>query len=331
MTISTAPRVTLGGTIQSALTHFCGFGLAAVLEEVGVPDVHVWWSDTVPPRLIVSGATEDEVDGIVRNHAAMATQSDHWVQARLSAGPRHGIALFSPRVKGADSREEWNRYLDERESALDALVGALDQDLIAALGSPAHWRETAKERNPDAGASRWDMKTRNRGEELVSHRLAPLASVLAGRNHGEVVDGITGRALRDETGSKESRTSSGFTQPQPTDSAVAWLALWGISWFPLAQSTTRVAVTPGAHPSRVTHPTMMALPIFTSPTRPALWRTVLRSQQLARAIDQESVVARRELNECGVVGIACFPIRKAGSASAPERIVLDGRLDVFQR
>lgn len=322
-------KITLGGSVQSALWHFCGYGLAAMLEEAGCGDVRLWWQDSAPARLVISGATKKEADRIVRAHAQRAMGPGHWVQARLSNGPRAGIALFSPRVKGAEDRADWAAYLREREAAIDALDSPLDEAMITSLGGPAHWRETQRDRNPDAGASRWEMKTRNRGEEFVSHRLTPLAEVVAKRGEGGISDGLTGRALVDELGGDQSRTPTGFTLPRETDSAVAWLALWGISWFPLAHSASRVSATACANPSQATHPTDLVLPVFSEPTLPAKWRAILRSRYLPEACFAGDVSARKWLIEQGVVATVQFPIRKAGSASAPERQILDGQVVVL--
>jgi CRISPR-associated protein Csb3 len=61
--------------------------------------------------------------------------------------------------------------------------------MIGALGEPAYW---PTDRNADAGASRWEMKTRNQGAEFVGNRLVPLAQAVAARTIEQTLTGLTG-------------------------------------------------------------------------------------------------------------------------------------------
>lgn len=329
-------ELVLGGSATSALWHMCGYGLAAVLEDAGDTTVRLWWEDGNPLRFkVLTSMTPEAIGECVVAHAQRACEPDHWVQAKIADGPREGISLFSPRVAAARSSAEWAEYLAQRASYLDRTVRELDQVMLSGLGVPAHWRHDAKESDPDAGASRWEMKTRNRGEEFVGQRLAPLAVVVAQRSPESIVSALLGASLVDELarGSSNSRTPTGLSIPRPTDSAVAWLALWGMAWLPVAHRIGRLSATPGAHPSTRRHPDVMVLPLIAQPQTSQRWQVVLRSAYLLDSLygdDDVSTVAKTWLVGRQVAGLACFPIRVGGSASAPERMLLDARIEPLQ-
>jgi len=224
----------------------------------------------------------------------------------------------------------------------------LDSDLlslrwIAGLGEAAYWRFSNKERRPDHGASRWEMKTRNKGEEFVQYRLRPLCIELSQWSISDISSGITGVTLRDTIGKNaiDSRTSTGFTPPGPADVALTFAALLGIACFPVVRKIDQLSITPGAWPSDILHPDNMVLPIFAQKITPARLRAILRSQAFAEAVEQvcgveagivenntASVLGSARsavwLKDRGVKAVVRFPILLAGSSSAPERQVQYG-------
>lgn len=344
---------TVAGDVTSALTHFAQLGLADILDEELGCRVRFGWTDAPTPVAFVDAGevTANRIGEAVANHASRAARSESWLRAAVDHCGRPGTAAFSPRIKPASSDEEWRSLQRVRHEYLDILLDdGRDGDLrfLGALGEPAYWRvENGKERRPDHGASRWEMKTRNKGEEFVGQRLLPLAEVMASRSVEQIVAGLTGADRRDELGrdKPESRTSTGFTQPGPTDSALAWCALWGIGNFPLAHRVNAVSVTPGAFPPDVLHPRYMFLPIIVGAVTAARMRSVIVSSQLSvvgsfglddlsgerhglAALNIES--ARQWLIRRRVGAIARFRILKTGSASAPERQVLGGELLLIQ-
>jgi CRISPR-associated protein Csb3 len=225
-----------------------------------------------------------------------------------------------------------------RSAALDAFAnhGWVDSLMLQALGEPAYWLLDTRTAEPDRGASRWEMKTRNRGEDFTRNRLAVLAKVVAARTTETVLAGLAGHAVVDEAGKNkpDSRTGTGLVPPGPVDNAFAWCALWGLSAFRITHRIGRQSFTPGAYPQKRVHPAEMALPLVTSPTSPAKLRRILRSRVLHDAAfapegSSERAIGREALNHSGVAGLVLFPVRKAGSTSAPERQVLSGVFEAF--
>jgi hypothetical protein len=73
-------------------------------------------------------------------------------------------------------------------------------------------------------------------------------------------------------------TMAGLAGPGPTDNALAWCALWGISQLPLAIRIRSIAVTTG-HLGRGRQE-FFYVPVWQSPWRPARLRAMLASTQL---------------------------------------------------
>lgn len=326
----------LWGTVERALSHFALVGLASIISEAS-PGVRLWWRDGDEPRpMISSGLTETEIGEVVQAHAVRLSAPDSWLRAtvdldRTQASRR---SVFAPRAKAPVGPEQWRTYFAERVRTSAAIERTLDVRFIEGLGEPAWWRVSDREARPDDGASRWEMKTRNRGEEMVTHRLLPLATACAARSPEELTAGLRGIALEDGTGRGEaSRSGTGLAPPGEVDSAVAWCALWAMAQVPPTAVRDGVSVTPGLSPWGRTHPTHGTLPIFTSPATPARWGQIMRSGSLSaiasRGVGENDFDARTWLKEQGVVGVLRCKIHKGGSQSAPERWVLPGELDLW--
>jgi CRISPR-associated protein Csb3 len=341
-------ELVLGGAATSALTHFAMYGLANILESECGRSVRIYWRDSNEPtaRVAVDGIDEEQVAAAVHQHADRCTSDESWMRARIDHGGRADTAAFSPRIKIASDDDEWEALQQIRREFIDKLVHAsslLDLAMIGGLGEPAYWRFDKKDRRPDHGSSRWEMKARNKGEEFVGQRLLPLAKAVAARNPVANLDGLTGGRLCDELGAgnpRSSQTSTGFTQPGPVDCAVAWCALWGIVDFPLAHHVSALSVTPAAFPVTVLHPKFMVLPVVTRPVTAARMRSLLASGALRVLAEQQTGVSDRDplsvdaatrwLKSRGAAGTVVFPILKTGSDSAPQRFVLDGRIETFR-
>lgn len=319
----------LGGRVTIALTHFTMYGLAAILQDAGHRPVRFWWADEneAVPMLSVD-LDWDQVAAIVNGHAQRALDTDAWLSAVVEGTSVSGRAMFSPRAT-SPSESEWSQYFDARQDRRPE--GLLDQRMIAALGEPAWWR-LADAGTPDAGASRWEMKTRNRGAEIIGDRLLPLARAVAARAPSLTAAGLAGLSVVDEAGrgSSESRSGTGFAPPGPVDNAVAWCALWGMTVVPPVRRVSAVSDTPGLAPRRVTHPTMAVLPVWTEPVSWGVVRSTVSSSEFdAAAFAVDDPVARDVLRKRGVRALVRFRVDKRGSASAPERIVLPGEVDVL--
>lgn len=337
----------LGGDVTSALSHLMVVGLASILEETGDQEVFFGWEEHASARPVLWGDLDgQEVGERVRSHAERHSGGSSWLSSRVETGVREGSALFSPRVKvpkGEAARPEWQAYEDQRRDTLDRLgpdLTDLDHRMLLALGEPAWWQCDGKDDQPDKGASRWEMKTRNRGEEFIRHRLSPLAGALARRTADGVWSGLTGRTVVDETGSGEqSRTPTGLTLPKAADSAQAWCALWGISALPTIARSTPAGVngysqSAGAWPRTRARPQRMVLPAFTCRTILPHYRAICASAQLdVLASDAgtpfERETARVWLRGQGVRATIAFGVHEAGSPSAPERQLMSGRIDTL--
>ena len=346
--------ITLAGDYRSALTHFALYGLAMLTEVHHPGAVTLGWSDEATPKaqLNLEGIDLETVAEYVAQYSTQLASADSWVAVNneYGSGKRKAIfSPFSPRIRGIDPQvnpDDWDNHQKARSDALDRLT--LDSDLlslrwIAGLGEAAYWRFSNKERRPDHGASRWEMKTRNKGEEFVQYRLRPLCIELSKWSISDISSGITGITLRDTIGKNaiDSRTSTGFTPPGPADVALTFAALLGIACFPVVRKIDQLSVTPGAWPSDILHPDNMVLPIFAQKITPARLRAILRSQAFAEAVEQvcgaeagivenntASVLGSARsavwLKDRGVRAVVRFPILLAGSPSAPERQVQYG-------
>lgn len=328
----------LGSDYTRALDHFAGYGLSAILEEAGERDVRLHWSNEAKPKLTLSGlhAQPKQVAEAVHEHALAHNRIESWVQRTTQiegTQKTFEVGLFSPRIGAPGHPEEWVRLYKARRAALDMEHngGWLDSMMLQALGEPAYWLLDTKLPEPDRGASRWEMKTRNRGEDFTRNRLALLAKTVAARTPDAIASGLSGAATTDEAGkdAPESRSGTGFVLPGPVDNAVAWCALWGLSSFRLTHRIGRQTFTPGADPQTRVHPAQMVLPIVAEPTSPAKLRRILRSRAFDAAAfgpseSPERAVGRETLRGDGVTSLVTFKVRVAGSPSAPERQILAG-------
>lgn len=323
----------LTGAATSALAHLALVGLAGILEDQGTAGVRTWWEDGIEASARIRTKLDPEaISDAVRGHAARLARPDSWLQiTALHEGAE--VGLFSPRVKAATSAASWTELLNARRQGLDARdLTALDHRMIGALGEPAFWLVTSKDNQPDQGASRWEMITRNQGKDFVKNRLGPLARIVASRSSGDVLDGLTGRSIVDELGHNDlkSRTPTGLTTPRATDNALAWCALWGIAQLWLVPQSTGMSQTAGSWPRRQVHPNEFTLPVFWRPVSVVKWRTVAGSRWFDRASFIEDAASRAWLAEQGVAAIVRFPTLKAGSDKSPERLLLEGIIEPLE-
>ncbi len=334
----------LAGDVRVALSHMAAIGLAALLEDAGMPDVRVRWTGGLDSRPIVSGSGADwaEVARLVRSHALRHADASDWTGATIDDG---ATGLMSPRIKTRGTDAGWHELATRRREVIDAQTDErrwLDLQMIGALGEPAYWRFNDQgQRLPDDGASRWEMKTRNRGEEFVRHRLHPLARHVATRSFEGIRDGLAGSSIEDEAGSNDvsSRTATGLAAPGRVDNAVGWCALWGLSQFPVVPRLARQSRTAGHLPPTSRSDTRRRgwfyLPVPTTPIALPRLRSIVASAQLARAAAPTDAAAtpnvtligesaRTWLLDRAIGAVVRFPIGEYGSASAPERRALLG-------
>lgn len=322
-------RLELAGDVTSALAHLAGVGAALILEENGAKSVRFWWENGPVARLNLEWSGVTDLGVAVHSHAARHSGSGDWVQL-IVTHEGSTVGLFSPRVKSATSHESWTRFEALRDEVLDSSdLSWLDRRMIGSLGEPAFWLCTPKDNQPDRGASRWEMKTRNRGEDFVANRLALLAKSVASRAPDQVLVGLTGELVADEVGghSGTSRTPTGLTVPRTTDNAIAWCALWGLAATTLIPQANEMSQASGSYPRQWVHPKRMALPVVVMPTTPSKWIRLLGSRKFDLASFNDDPQAKQSCAAVGITAIVRFPVDVRGSASAPERVLLAGTLD----
>lgn len=342
----------LPGDIRIAFSHLAAIGLASILEDAGAGPVSVFWTGSLDSRAIVEAPDIDWDKGarIVHDHATAHVQDADWT-AEVVPVLGETAGLLSPRIKPPADEDGWLSLATARRAVIDAQVHAgrwLDLALIGALGEPAYWRfgeaggnrpAAQRERRPDEGASRWEMKTRNRGEDFVAHRLRKLATSVAARELDAVRDGLTGASVIDEAGADaaDSRTATGLAGPGPVDNALAWCALWGVSAFPVIPLVTAPSRTVG-HLARSRarggrRDDFFYLPVPARAIGLARFRLVALSDQLETValagVDDttgtlQAEAARDWLVSRRIGAIVQFPIGVFGSKNAPERRALLG-------
>lgn len=335
----------LSGEITSALTTFAGLGLALILEGDGAERVRLGWTDAAEPQMVVTadGYDDEAIAVAVHEHATARAVSGSWIDCNLQAAPWNGnSALFSPRVKAPQSLPQWRSLQTERLQRIDhevedkeQLKRDIDLELIGALGEPAYWRFANNGPRPDEGANRWEMKTRNRGEDFIRNRLRQLAQIVADRDASAIASGLIGQSVKDEAykgkRSDESRTATGLTSPRFTDSALAWCALWGISSFPVIHRLMGASVTAGAVPIGKFTPMHLVLPVLVGAHTLGRWQAVVVSEQVIQAAtSRESAAAARSacawLAAHGARATLTFQVNVSDNPNAPERSLGAGRL-----
>ena len=333
---------------KTMLSHLALYGLATIVEQGGIDGVRLSWTDGMASRPVLTApqATPETIGEIVRAHAAQHCTPESWPSQRFNGGnkPR---GLMSPRLSTITTTDGWRSLQQQRHDVLDKLTqewALLDLRLIAALGEPSYWSFNRQGQSyQDDGASRLEMQPRQQGSEFVGNRIRPLAAAVAARTAAAVSDGLLGLSVRDEIGedASTSRTPTGFASPGPTDNAVAWCAVWGISQFPIAHRI-RIRVPGGREGFAVTTGHIgrgiagyFYVPVWDGQWRTARLRSIVASGQLGRFArtgmpSQEGLTdapaAGRWLASRGVDAVVRFTVERHGSDSAPERRAALGEL-----
>ncbi len=334
----------LPGDIRVALSHVAAYGLAAILEAAGCPDVTLRWTPSLDSRAVVIAPDRDPDDmaSAVRDHARQHAGAANWTAATAEVGGAV-VGRLSPRIKSPTDDAGWWELARLRRQSIDeemAHTRWLDLRMLGALGEPAYWRLDAQgARRPDQGASRWEMKTRNHGQDFVRHRLRRLALSVADRDLAAVRDGLTGARAEDEVGNNalDSRTGTGLAGPGPVDNALAWCALWGLSRLPVVAKVGNQSESAGyLFIRRVGAPRQgwFHLPVPDRPLTLSRLGTLIASEQLVVAVRSEAAPsdagglgarsAREWLIARGAGALVRFPVWVSGNASAPERRALLG-------
>ncbi len=339
--------ITVAGDITSGLTHFALAGLSLLGRALTDRRVVTYWSQDANPRATL------EMEDVTPVQLAESIQkicqkwSNGWasVQVNYAAGT---FSPFSPRFKSIDSSkhpEDWLKHQTSRNQEFDTLVREHDflaLQFIQSLGEAAYWCFNKKKPSPDSGASRWEMKTRNHGQEFISDKLLKFSQVLSTWPGEKILSGITGEQTDDPWGKVDSRTPSGFTPPNPTDLALAFVALLGIGQFPLTQRISDIAITPGAFPDSRIHPKVAVVPVHTSAISPERFESAVMSREWNEVVryigaldtgrqNTEAKIAEAiaYLQNFSIEAAISFPIQVIGSVNAPERYFCQGRIHLL--
>lgn len=338
--------------ITDAFSHLMMVGLASILEDDDSERCcMIRWIDFRQAELITSDDLDMKaVSVIVSNHAkrwsslkALRSRGEYTFSAEPGDGKGSSPhATMSPRLSALGVPGGWEKLSQDRESAIDNLETWGDYRYFGALGQPSYWSgERNKKLWSDAGASRWEMVTRNQGQEFVQGRLFPLAQKVAERSIKAIQDGLMGTKVVDEAGknSATSRTATGLHVPSKTDNARAWCALLGVSAFPTWVCTSAGSDDrdPSAALLQLKGPIRFAiLPITDRPWTVTKYRSVVRSRALAEfgieqqrhATDSTTKIspAAEWLREKGVRACVLFNQFVSDNASAPERWLEPGNI-----
>lgn len=327
--------IELAGDISSAQTHFALYGLSKIARSVSEKQVLLAWTQDPKPKanLIVEDLSievlSEQVIQIARNW------SSSWTKVRVEYGAGE-FSPFSPRFKTIDQVKfpnDWPFHQETREYVLDELNKERDflaLEFIHALGEAAYWRSDTKDPRPDDGASRFEMKTRNKGAEFVRDRFSIMCEELSTWSIDDVTKGISGLQVNDSIGKNaiDSRTSTGLTPPGPADVAFSFVALLGIVLFPPTRLANQISFTPAVHPHGTIHPSLAVLPCsanrltlerYENILSSAEWETIVKAfagDEVGSLLFAQSKAA---LTSLGIEAAAVFTIKKGGTSSAPER------------
>jgi len=335
-----------------AFSHLFMIGLASILEDADANRrCSFRWLENLQTFEI---KTNDELDinqmsEIVSEHAQRWSQSvplvsaNDYTVANESDEPNGTLhATMSPRLSNLGVPCGWGNLQEDRENAIDSMQTFGDYRYFGALGQPSYWSgKQSHSLRSDFGASRWEMVTRNKGQEFIGGRLLPLSRKVAARSIEMVRDGLLGEAIEDEAGGDKasSRTATGLHAPSKTDNARAWCALIGVSAFP-----TRIT-TIGNETSRDSSAALFqlkgqirfaVLPLFVQYWTTAKYRSIVRSKALtefgiqrirnAEAQMQSVSGASGWLEEKGVPACCLFNQYVSNNKSAPERWLEPGEI-----
>ena len=347
--------LTLPVDVTDAFDHLLLVGLASILEDDGDGPCTLQWNDRWSATLrMPDGITAEKAAETVGRHARRWAESP-WLQSEgdytavdaLSVGKtKH--ATLSPRLSNLSESYGWTSLQHDRQVAIDALQTIGDRRYIGALGEPSYWSgrnpSGKKELRSDSGASRWEMVTRNKGQEFIGGRLLPLAKTVAGFDSNRLKGGLLGTETKDEQGGNksDSRTGTGLHRPQVTDNVRAWCALMGVTAFPHMVTTAGRNRDATACLSQMSKERRFAiLPVFDGEWTLAKYRYVVRSKELLTyavslvesgalgygLVDAAPVRPQTTwFAEQGIVGCVLFQQYMSDNASAPERYLERGRL-----
>lgn len=327
--------ITIPVDIHDAFSHLFLVGLASIVEEEQ-PGTYCslrWEGTGENATLLTSQPMQlEDISACVLSHAQKYSK----LLAMTSDGKYDGKtphATMSPRLSNITEPEGWKSLQHDREAAIDGLQTIGECRYFGSLGQPSYWSGrvsgSSHALQSDYGASRWEMVTRNKGQEFIQGRLRKLSSIVAGFSVDRIRRGITGEIVRDECGNNkpDSRTSTGLHAPGITDNARAWCALIGISAFPVSPSVGQMRDATAAMFQISRKGAFAVLPVFSGTWTLQRFRSVVRNAALInagiKAAMSDEPSARRVnddwLAQRDVVACVLFRQFVSDNPSAPER------------
>lgn len=331
----------LVGRIDDLFSHMALWGLAAICEDEGLAGVRGHWTDSAEPRPVLhcTGASALGIAEAVRRHAAARAARGSWMWAESPVDPSKPgstVSTLAPRTAAPVSPEAWHALDADQERAMGSLPSLIDERLVQGLGYRSWWMtESNGKIRQDHGTAAWEMRTRNKGMDVVRDRLRLLAVAVAAWPPEKVLSGLIGEASDDEIGhnKEDSRSATGFRRPGPVDNVRAWCALWALSALGVTPNrrdggTSPAFITRRAVLGEGRHQLLIAVP--SAPLPLARFRTLQRSAQLVRSASTAELASGERgralawLRNRGADAILRFPVEVSGSASAPERQAMHG-------
>ncbi|OAX56639.1 hypothetical protein A5N15_09275 [Rothia kristinae] len=268
-------RITITGDHQTLLTHAALWGTAMILtEDLGPSRVRAGWLDEdgsaalLNPQAVIEadGVSEIEIGRITQGLALRVSASEHWAsQVAWRDAKEHTVSLLTPRTglpKFKDLSGEapgWWQQLEDRRASIMAELTPLEQEMARGLGERSWWLSEPSGLRPDLGASPWEMKTRNRGEEFLKNRFLPLAAEVATWDPEKIIAGLTGESRDDAVGGIRPSPGRRRASPLPGRVTTRWRGApcggWPCSRRCIGPSraipTAGVWYAPAPRPSRV--------------------------------------------------------------------------------
>ena len=333
-------EITLGGGIDSLLTHMTMLGSALIAEDAGLRNVRIHWTDASVPRATIafSGSGAEELAQALRALALRVSDPTSWTRVMVDVGGKVPAAAFNGKSGTPNTPERWAALAAARAAGLGNVSSRLELRLARSLGQQAWWFDDHKQFRPANGASAWEMRTRNRGLQFLPDRFIPLAEEVVQWPDDKIVSGLRGETIDDAVGKNafDSRTATGLTAPQPVDNAVALAALIGLAAIPLIHSTTQSTVSAAHIRRHEDRSARLLMPVSVEPVSAHRIRAMLRSSWLIEVADHEAEnsepgpLTRRSaldrLASLGAAAVVSFPVQVSSNVNAPERIALAGEV-----
>lgn len=282
-------EIVIAGEIDDLFSHMTLLGLASIVEDAGGERVRVHWNAEEQPVLGVAGDVGIlQISEMILRHAEVHSSDSSWLRDRFefkNGTKVSDISVLGPRTASPTEIDDWRALEDRRQVSMGKLEGALDCRFVQGLGYRSWWHKLKKQNRPDKGANIWEMKTRNKGGELIRDRLLPLAEIVGGGSIEGIEAGILGHQVKDVHGSNQlnSRTPTGFSVPRPTDNVRAWCALWGLGMLPVMPMRDPSNAYPSYLPRRSLDSDdrhQLLMPVPNSPISLVRMRGLLRSNHL---------------------------------------------------